>query len=262
MEKDKFSTGMEHDHTNHEHHAHHPHHNKQNLATPIAIVIAGIFIAVAIFFTNQGPKVQTLESTLSKIAKLSGISASKFDKCLASGKYTQAIETAVMDAAATGGNGTPWSVVVGPTGIKYPLSGAQPATKVKAILDLALAKSPAPANTDKALENVKPVTATDHILGDINAPVKVVLYSDLECPFCKSFHQTMQEIMKSSYGTDKQVAWVFRNFPLKQLHSKAPKEAEALECAAELGGNDAFWKFLDKINEVTPSNNKLDQAQF
>ncbi|MES2223524.1 MAG: thioredoxin domain-containing protein [Patescibacteria group bacterium] len=257
---------MEHDHTNHdhnhEHHAHHPHPKGQNLAIPISIVIGCAFIALALFFTNQGPKVQTLESTLEKIAKLSGVSTSKFDKCLASGKYTPIITQDVADAVATGGNGTPWSIVVGPTGIKYPLSGAQPIEKVKAIIDMALAKSPAPANTDKALENMKPVTADDHIMGDTNAPVKVVLYSDLECPFCKSFHQTMQQIMASSYGTNKQVAWVWRNFPLKQLHSKAPKEAEGAECAAELGGNDAFWKFIDKINEVTPSNNKLDEAQF
>ncbi|MDB5204060.1 MAG: oxidoreductase [Candidatus Taylorbacteria bacterium] len=260
---------MEHDHTNHDHNhehpAHHPHHNGkgQNLMIPLSIVIAGAFIALAVFFTNQGPKVQTLESTLEKIAKLSGVNASKFDKCLASGKYGPVIVQDVADAVATGGNGTPWSIVVGPTGIKYPLSGAQPIAKVQAIIDLALAKSPAPTGADtKSLENMKQVTAADHIMGDINAPVKVVLYSDLECPFCKSFHSTMQQLMASSYGTNKQVAWVWRNFPLKQLHPKSPKESEGAECAAELGGNDAFWKFIDKVNEVTPSNNKLDEAQF
>jgi protein-disulfide isomerase len=46
------------------------------------------------------------------------------------------------------------------------------------------------------------------------------------------------------------------------LHSKAPKEAEALECAGELGGNDGFWKFLDRLNEVTPGNDGLDPAQL
>ena len=68
--------------------------------------------------------------------------------------------------------------------------------------------------------------------------------------------------MDSSYGKENKVAWGFRHFPLKQLHPKAVKEAEATECANELGGNDAFWKFIDKINEVTPANNKLDQAQL
>jgi protein-disulfide isomerase len=107
-----------------------------------------------------------------------------------------------------------------------------------------------------------PVTAADHIRGDISAPVKIVEYSDLECPFCKRFHTTLQEIMKSSYGTENKVAWVFREFPLAQLHPKAVKEAEAAECVAELGGNEAYWKFIDKVEEVTPGNNKLDEAKI
>ena len=56
------------------------------------------------------------------------------------------------------------------------------------------------------------------------------------------------------------VAWVYRHFPLDSLHPKARKEAEATECAWELGGNTAFWKYVDKVYEVTPSNNGLDLA--
>lgn len=239
------------------------HHNIKNKlnawAIPLSIVIAGAFIAIAIFFSNRGPKVQTLESTLSRIAKYAGVSSSKFDKCLSSGKYTKVVNDSAAAAFLTGGNGTPWSIVVGPTGKKYALSGSQPIDKVRALIDKALADKEE-VKADTSLEKMSPVTKADHILGSIDAPVKIVEYSDLECPFCKQFHNTMQKIM-SEYGTEK-VAWVFRQFPLSQLHSKAPKEAEASECVAELGGNDAFWKFIDKINEVTPSNNKLDQAQF
>ena len=64
------------------------------------------------------------------------------------------------------------------------------------------------------------------------------------------------------YGKSGQVAWVYRHFPLDQLHSKARKEAEATECANELGGNDAFWAYLDKLFEVTPSNDRLDLSQL
>lgn len=251
---------MEHDHTNHEHHNHVHHEPKNSLAVPISIVIAGAFIALAIFFTNSNstPKVQTLEQVLTKIAKASGINTSKFDKCLAAGTYSQKVSDSVAAAQSTGGNGTPWSIIVGPTGKKYPLSGAQPIESVKALIDKALKDTY--VAKDANLEKMAPVTAADHIRGDINAPVKVVLYSDLECPFCKRFHGTMQDIMKA-YSTDK-VAWVFRPFPIAQLHPKAVKEAEAAECAAEIGGNDAFWKFIDKVEEVTPGNNKLDEAKI
>src|SRR3989338_235537 len=111
------------------------------------------------------------------------------------------------------------------------------------------------------LEQMKPVTAEDHIRGDINAPVKIVEYSDTECPFCKKFHSIMQEVM-DEYGKSGKVAWVYRHFPLDQLHSKARKEAEATECAAELGSNDKFWAYLDRLMEVTPANNNLDPAEL
>ena len=67
----------------------------------------------------------------------------------------------------------------------------------------------------------------------------------------------MQRIV-DEYG-DK-VAWVYRHFPLDSIHSKARSEALAAECAAELGGNDAFWKFTDRFFELTPSNNQTDTA--
>ncbi len=111
------------------------------------------------------------------------------------------------------------------------------------------------------LENMRPISAADHLRGDPHAPVKIVEYSDTECPFCKSFHPTMQRVM-DEYGTEGKVAWVYRHFPLDTIHPKADKEAEATECANELGGNDAFWKFVDRLFAVTPSNNNLDPAEL
>lgn len=102
-------------------------------------------------------------------------------------------------------------------------------------------------------ESVPPVTAEDHILGNPDADIVVVEYSDLECPFCKQFHVTMQQIM-DEYGADGTVAWVYRNFPLAQLHPNAPRLAEAAECVAELGGNSAYWDFLDEIFAIAPVN--------
>mgnify|MGYP001568742521 CR=1 FL=1 len=109
---------------------------------------------------------------------------------------------------------------------------------------------------------IKPVTQEDHVRGDFDAPIKIVEFSDVECPFCKQFHKTLIQVM-SEYGNSGRVAWVYRHFPLDSLHPvKARKGAEASECANELGGNDAFWAFLDKYFEVTPSNNQFDTNQL
>lgn len=99
----------------------------------------------------------------------------------------------------------------------------------------------------------------DHILGNRNAKIVVIEFSDTECPFCKSFHPTMKKIVADYKGD---VAWVYRHFPLDALHSKARNEAVATECANELGGNEMFWRYIDKIFEITPSNDKLDPAEL
>lgn len=109
----------------------------------------------------------------------------------------------------------------------------------------------------KAAKSIKPVGVDDHIRGNPEAPVKLVEFSDFECPFCKRAHHTLQQVM-AAYGESGDVAWVYRHFPLDSLHKKARKEAQASECANELGGNDAFWAYADRLFEVTPSNDRLD----
>lgn len=111
---------------------------------------------------------------------------------------------------------------------------------------------------DQLYDKVRPVGARDHIRGSPNAPVAVIEYSDFECPFCKRFHATLKQVVGEYDG---RVRWVYRHFPLEQLHPvKARKAAIASECAAEIGGNEAFWKFTDRYYELTPSNNRTDLA--
>lgn len=101
-------------------------------------------------------------------------------------------------------------------------------------------------NNDTSPKNVAEVTEDDHIRGSIDAPIKIVEYSDLECPFCQEFHGTMKQVMEE-YGD--QVAWVYRHFPLTNIHPEAKNAAEASECVAELAGEEAFWDYTDQIFE-------------
>lgn len=110
-------------------------------------------------------------------------------------------------------------------------------------------------------DTIRPVGADDHILGSSDARIIVVEYSDTECPYCRNFHATMNTIMKE-YGKDGQVAWVYRHFPIEQLHSKSFKESVATECAGKLGGSSKFWEFINKVYETTPANDGLDPKKL
>jgi protein-disulfide isomerase len=110
-------------------------------------------------------------------------------------------------------------------------------------------KDPAPDagnnGTPEEIE-VAPLSKDDHVFGNPNAEIVIIEYSDIDCPFCKTFHETMHRIV-NEYGKDGVVAWAYRDFPLDQLHPEARAKAEASECVASLGGNDIYWKFLDAL---------------
>ncbi len=130
-------------------------------------------------------------------------------------------------------------------------------------------------NVQNGLPNVSmaPVTAADHILGNPNAQIKIVEYSDPSCPFCRIFNPVMEQVM-ADYGVSGKVAWIYRHYPLDKpdangniLHKNAGHEAQALECAASLGGNTVFWAFEKQLYTITPSVTPqtpegLDQKQL
>ncbi|TSC70523.1 MAG: DSBA oxidoreductase [Parcubacteria group bacterium Gr01-1014_49] len=98
---------------------------------------------------------------------------------------------------------------------------------------------------------VRPVTTSDHILGNPAAPAIIVVYCDFESAFCKDFDDTLHQIVANE-GINGKVAVAYRAFPLSELHPNALSHARAAECIAETGGNDAFWKFEEALFKNQP----------
>lgn len=96
----------------------------------------------------------------------------------------------------------------------------------------------------------------DHVLGNRDAPVKIFEYAEVECPYCKKLQPILLRVINENDG---KVAFVFRHFPLT-LHPKSFTESTALECAGEAKGDEFFFKYLNRLYEVTPSNNNIDVA--
>jgi len=102
--------------------------------------------------------------------------------------------------------------------------------------------------TDGQVAQKAPVDATklpddDAVLGDGNAPVTIVEFSDFQCPFCGKFYDETFPQLKKEYIDTGKVKLVYRDFPLS-IHEMAQTYAEAGECAHEQG---KFWEMHDKI---------------
>ncbi|MDD2657134.1 MAG: thioredoxin domain-containing protein [Candidatus Pacebacteria bacterium] len=116
-----------------------------------------------------------------------------------------------------------------------------------------IAKSPAADLTIGNPALMRPLSASDHILGNPAAKVMIVEYSDFDCEYCKNFHETLHQLVANE-GAKGDVAWTFRQFPLSEIHPNALSHALAAECAAAVGGNDAFWRFADILYANQPAS--------
>ena len=100
---------------------------------------------------------------------------------------------------------------------------------------------------------VLPVGEGDHVRGPANAPATLVEYSDYECPYCGLAHPIVKSV-QSHLG--RRMRFVFRHFPLTEIHPRALRAAEAAEAA---GAEGKFWEMHDLLYE---NQNALEDADL
>jgi protein-disulfide isomerase len=175
--------------------------------------------------------------------------------CLDSGKMASVVTADMEEAKSFGISGTPAFMV---NGIK--VVGAQPYQNFKSIFDTILSGDK--AEIAKLVEASKPKApeapsndpvdvdaGTSVFMGDANAPVEIIEFSDFECPFCKRLADNALVDVKKDYIDTGKVKLAFRDFPLP-FHKKAQKAAEAAKCAADQG---KFWEMHDAIFANSPN---------
>jgi len=212
----------------------------QKFSIPMAIVVAGVIVAIGLFLSNGGGTKVVKEKTLSEQV---GVSKDKLAECIKSTDTTAlgtAIQTSVesaMKALPADQRGTPYAVVIGSNGAKVDIRGADSYDNVmKLIAEVKTGKVTTPYTGE-----VPPVSADDHILGSANAPITIIEYSDYECPYCKVFQETLSKIVTESNGD---VSWVYRHWP---IHQNSMAKLVAAECVTKIKGNDTFWKYSDLL---------------
>lgn len=186
-----------------------------------------------------------------------------YASCLVSGRYDEAIETNLQEGQTLGVSGTPFFFVEG-----YPLNGARPIEHFQIAVELAeegrLAEAFTPQEQQQPQQPQQPSGPVEvpidnsHSIGEPDAPVVIVEYTDFQCPFCsRHFQQTFPAIVEQYVNTGL-VRYVFKDFPLNSIHPQAAKAAEAARCAGDqeqyvemhdlLFANQQEWSGKDPIN--------------
>jgi protein-disulfide isomerase len=93
------------------------------------------------------------------------------------------------------------------------------------------------------------VTERDHSRGPVDAAVTLVEYGDYQCPYCRQAHPLVKALQQRFGEAGNPFRFVFRNFPLTEIHPRALRAAEAAESVATHGGDAAFWTMHDAIFE-------------
>ena len=198
---------------------------------------------VGILLTKGGDSVNNTDKSKT-LSEQVGVNKVEFTKCMEETDL-QALkdrtdidaENAMKGIPSTESRGTPYSVIIGKNGFKTEIRGAYPKESVQKMI----AEVNSGSVTNPYDGEINGYQEGDHIIGNPNAPIIIVEYSDLECPYCKKFGDVMKEIVSESNGD---VAWIYRHWV---VHSTALPKAAAAECVAKIKGNSAFWEYIDLV---------------
>lgn len=201
---------------------------QNNLLIPISILLAGAMISVALVISfgginNAGSDPVTTSYGLD-------LNEDEFMSCLQNRSFQEKVAESTTEAQANGGNGTPFFILNG-----QPINGAQPYPVFEQAIQDALNGSASGTDADI-------VTNIDGFpgLGDPDAPVVLVEYSDFSCGFCKRHNdQTKQQIIANHVETG-EVYYVRKDF----ISVGTSLSAEAAHCAGE---QDAYWDMVDVL---------------
>lgn len=128
--------------------------------------------------------------------------------------------------------------------------------EVKAQIEQALWIAPA-ENTSWVVSS-KELAVSSPVLWKTDAKISIYEFSDLECPYCKQFHDSwvIKQVLASN---SEDVNYVFKNFPLNEIHAGAQSKAEAGLCIYELSGNtETYYSYIDKVFEKWTSATNED----
>ncbi len=229
----------------------------QTLLLPTSIIIGSIIISATIFFSNNGGVVSGTSTKnddvevagLYSLAELVDLKPEKLEECVASGKYEEEVKQDIEDGSKAGVNGTPGFIVGTYSKGKITgeiISGAQPFSTFETVIEKYLSGK---GDGTSVIE-----VGDDPVKGSTKAKVALVEFSDFECPFCQSYHETTFPEIISNYVDSNKIIYVYKDFPLSFHDPVATEEAMAATCVQEMKDDEAFFEFAQAVYENTTAN--------
>jgi protein-disulfide isomerase len=191
------------------------------------------------------------------------LDAEKFNQCVTERRYDDLVQANMDEAAGFGVSGTPFFFIDG-----FPINGAQPYELFEFAIGRAeagtLAEAYQPQEQPQQQEQQPPQVVDVDIsgsfaIGDPNAPVTIVEFTDFQCPFCaRHFAQTLPGLIEGYVNTG-EVYYVFKDLPLTQIHPQAFIASEAARCAWDQEAYMAMHDMLfNKQGEWSGRNDAAD----
>jgi protein-disulfide isomerase len=185
-------------------------------------------------FENQERLSDLPRETFLDLAVTLNLDLEAFKTCLDSEEVMAAVQADIDEAAALGADSTPYFFIDG-----LPIPGAQPYE----LFEFAIAEAKEGRLADAYVPS-EPDIESGNAIGDPDAPVTIVEFTDYQCPFCSRYFDQSFTQIKEKYIDSGQVYYVFKDFPLINIHPQAVKAAEAARCAAE---QDAYLPMHDQL---------------
>ena len=210
-------------------------------------------------------------NSFTELAADLGLDESELISCIDLGEQRERVLANQRESLSLGVSSTPTFYING-----YPMRGAQPFEVFEAVIELAendeleavleaqarqayeqaqaqatqpQAPQPPSGPVDVPIEN-------SFAIGDPNAPITIVEYTDFQCPYCSQHFERTFPLLKENYIDTGVVYYVFKDFPLTQIHPQALYAANAARCA---GDQDAYLAMHDALfSNQAAWNNQSD----
>lgn len=218
------------------------------------ILLAGITLGFGLAFTPNStlalsPPVPTQEDfalpLLSQIVKDSGVEMGQFQQCMRNGTWADTIATSIHQAQSVPISGVPETLVFTESGMVYRTLGSDTTTLEALLSELKAGKSPTTNTVSVPTHYLKP-SSDEPGWGDENAPVHLVVYVDLLCPFCRQYDKALVVLEEKYQGF---IQITYRDYPLTMMHPQSFLLAHTAQCAFD---QDKYWEFISQIYRWTP----------